>query len=220
MARGDCRWCSRKRTHAACALCGRIDKRLRERCTPLNNSTHLPKRDSSTSLTFRTARTNLADRTSGLGPFPAPDQRKPPRPPMDGNDKYGDCTMAGVAHLIEAWNTLYKKSLPVPSDKQVVAEFLKLNGGQTDVGLSEAGVLGLWHTSGLFGEQIGVGDHLPAARRSQAGQPGDRSRGPPGRPEEGVMSHDDDVISHADPMNTAFRRERQSAFGGPRRAVA
>ena len=72
---------------------------------------------------------------------------------MDGDDKYGDCTMAGVAHMIEAWNTLYKRKDPCRA-KEIVERFLKLNGGKADKGLSEFGVLNLWQTSGLFGNKI------------------------------------------------------------------
>jgi len=74
--------------------------------------------------------------------------------PMDGNDKYGDCTMAGVAHLMEAWNASFKQGAAVPSEQQIVAEFLKLNGGGADTGLVEANVLARWHREGLFGEKI------------------------------------------------------------------
>ena len=114
------------------------------------------------------ALSDLSVYTTGKLPDPP---KKVPVPkgmyPMDGNDKYGDCTIAGVAHLIQAWNTLYKKNLSVPSEKQVVAEFLKLNGGQADVGLSEADVLSLWHTSGLFGERIAA--YAPVSDRDLLG---------------------------------------------------
>jgi hypothetical protein len=73
--------------------------------------------------------------------------------PMDGNDQYGDCTMAGVAHLISAWNAEVKEKEAIPSSKAVVAEYLKLTGGQ-DTGLNEANVLQTWHRSGLFGHKI------------------------------------------------------------------
>lgn len=73
--------------------------------------------------------------------------------PIDGNSTYGDCTMAGAAHLIEAWNTESKQTDPVPDEATVVAEYLKLTGGP-DSGLSEAEVLKVWQTEGLFGERI------------------------------------------------------------------
>jgi len=73
--------------------------------------------------------------------------------PMDGNDRLGDCTMAGVAHLIAAWNAEVGVADAIPSSDAVVAEYLKLTGGQ-DSGLNEANVLQLWHRDGLFGHKI------------------------------------------------------------------
>jgi hypothetical protein len=73
--------------------------------------------------------------------------------PIDGNATYGDCTMAGVAHLIAAWNTEVKEADPVPAEESVVAEYFKLTGGP-DSGLNEAEVLKTWQTTGLFGATI------------------------------------------------------------------
>lgn len=73
---------------------------------------------------------------------------------MLGNDQYGDCTMAAVVHLREANNADEKGSeTSWPSDKDVVAEYLKLSGGQ-DTGLVEANVLQVWSTAGLWGDKI------------------------------------------------------------------
>lgn len=73
--------------------------------------------------------------------------------PMDGNDQYGDCTMAGVAHLIAAWDAEVAQSDPVPTSTQVVETYFTLTGG-ADSGLNEANVLATWHRTGLFGAQI------------------------------------------------------------------
>src|ERR1039457_1882225 len=73
--------------------------------------------------------------------------------PIDGNDQYGDCTIAGVAHLLGAWNAETHENDPVPSEKAIVAEYFKLTGGE-DSGLNEADVLKTWHAEGLFGEPI------------------------------------------------------------------
>lgn len=75
--------------------------------------------------------------------------------PIDGNDRYGDCTIAGVAHLIEAWNMLAggKYALPIPDEADIIAAWRQLNGG-TEEGLVEAEVLKAWSSPGLFGEQI------------------------------------------------------------------
>lgn len=72
--------------------------------------------------------------------------------PMDGNDKYGDCTIAGIAHLIAAWNTVFKRALKVPTLKQIISTYLKLS--PHDTGCVEANVLQTMFTTGLFGEKI------------------------------------------------------------------
>jgi hypothetical protein len=73
--------------------------------------------------------------------------------PIDGNATYGDCTMAGVAHLIAVFNWLFGKTDPVPTEKQIVTEYFRETGGQ-DTGLVEANVLKKWLTKGLFGAKI------------------------------------------------------------------
>jgi hypothetical protein len=73
--------------------------------------------------------------------------------PIDGNDRYGDCTIAGVAHAIEGWNAETSEHDPVPDEPSIVSEYLKLTGGE-DTGLNEADVLKTWHQSGLFGGKI------------------------------------------------------------------
>ena len=73
--------------------------------------------------------------------------------PMDGNDQYGDCTMAAAAHLIQSWNAETAESLPVPAEQDVVALYLKLTGGK-DSGLVESRVLKHWKSSGLWANKI------------------------------------------------------------------
>jgi hypothetical protein len=73
--------------------------------------------------------------------------------PMDGNDRYGDCTMAAAAHLIQAWNAETGIELPVPTDAEVVAQYLKLSHGK-DSGLVESRVLQDWLRTGLWGSKI------------------------------------------------------------------
>jgi hypothetical protein len=90
------------------------------------------------------------------GPLPTPPAtREVPAAnyPMDGNDTYGDCTIAGVAHLIRGWDVETAESDAVPTEGAVVQEYFKLTGGE-DTGLNEAEVLKTWQTTGLFGEQI------------------------------------------------------------------
>lgn len=73
--------------------------------------------------------------------------------PMDGNDTYSDCTMAAAAHLIQSWNAQTGIQLPVPTDAEVVAQYLKLSHGR-DTGLVESRVLQDWLRGGLWGNKI------------------------------------------------------------------
>ncbi|QMU77833.1 hypothetical protein GXW83_21200 [Streptacidiphilus sp. PB12-B1b] len=73
--------------------------------------------------------------------------------PMDGNDEYGDCTMAAAAHMIQSWNAQTGEQDPVPADRQVVSEYLKLTGGK-DTGLVESDVLKTWQRTGLWGNKV------------------------------------------------------------------
>ncbi len=72
---------------------------------------------------------------------------------LDGNDIYGDCTMAAAAHAIRAWNAATGSSDPVPHKAALLEEYFKLTGGP-DTGLVESLVLKTWHDSGLCGNKI------------------------------------------------------------------
>lgn len=69
------------------------------------------------------------------------------------NDTYGDCTVAGVAHAIEAWNVEVNERDPIPTDEETKAAYFALTGG-ADSGCVEADVLKTWHNEGLFGHKI------------------------------------------------------------------
>lgn len=80
---------------------------------------------------------------------------------MDGNDTYGDCTIAGIAHLIHAFNLETAEHDSVPGTAATDKEYFTLSGSpggqpdpQFDNGLVEADVLKHWRTSGLFGHKI------------------------------------------------------------------
>lgn len=73
--------------------------------------------------------------------------------PMDGNDQYGDCTLAAAAHAIQLWNQVTGRNDPLPSLPAIVAEYFKLTGG-ADTGLVEANVLKVWRKSGLWQNKI------------------------------------------------------------------
>jgi hypothetical protein len=73
--------------------------------------------------------------------------------PLDGNAKYGDCSMAAAAHAIHAWNIATSQSHPVPDTDEVLKEYFRLTKG-ADIPLVEAEVLKHWHRSGLWGHRI------------------------------------------------------------------
>jgi hypothetical protein len=78
--------------------------------------------------------------------------------PMDLNDSLGDCTIAGIAHLIQLWTTLTGSPI-VPPDAQVKSEYSRLCGyvdGQpsTDNGGVESDLLAEWKSGGILGTKI------------------------------------------------------------------
>ncbi len=72
---------------------------------------------------------------------------------MDLNDRLGICTIAGVDHLLAAWNSDLGEPDPRPDDAQMEATYLTMTGGQ-DTGLNEQNVLTTWQREGLFGNKI------------------------------------------------------------------
>lgn len=74
--------------------------------------------------------------------------------PMAGNDRYGDCTIAGVVHTDQATANLTHEDWTYPGDKVVEDEYFDLTGGE-DTGLVETDVLKVWQSnSGLFGHRL------------------------------------------------------------------
>lgn len=73
--------------------------------------------------------------------------------PMDGNERYGDCTVAGLDHVTRVNRALYGDYGVLPSEAELVAKYLQLSPG--DEGLEESALLKLWRTVGLglFGGQ-------------------------------------------------------------------
>jgi hypothetical protein len=70
---------------------------------------------------------------------------------MLGNDQVGDCTIAGAAHAIMAWNSEVKEADPVPDASQVLSQYNEITGGQ-DTGCVESDVLTRWQKQGLFSD--------------------------------------------------------------------
>jgi hypothetical protein len=71
--------------------------------------------------------------------------------PMDGNNQYGDCTIAALAHYITLANGLVgiKK---IPAEQDVIDLYFKYTNGQ-DTGCNELDVMKSWHKKGCFGEK-------------------------------------------------------------------
>lgn len=67
---------------------------------------------------------------------------------MLGNDKYGDCTVAGIAHGQMVWHWATKKMIPWFTASTVVKQYFKLTGG-ADHGLDPVDVATYWQNYGL-----------------------------------------------------------------------
>jgi len=73
--------------------------------------------------------------------------------PMALNDELGDCTIAGVIHMLQLAYAELDEVFEYPGDDAVRAEYMKLTGG-ADNGLVEHDVLQAWMKDGLFGTKI------------------------------------------------------------------
>jgi len=72
---------------------------------------------------------------------------------MLGNDKYGDCTFAGIVHARMAHAAVLGISEEFPSDTEVEQSYLNYTNGQ-DVGAVEADLLAYWKNNELFGKKL------------------------------------------------------------------
>jgi len=76
----------------------------------------------------------------------------------DGNQSFGNCTIAGAAHCIAAWNAESGSTDPTPTEDQTVTQYKAITGCVTagdahDTGLVLSDVLKLWSANvGLFGD--------------------------------------------------------------------
>lgn len=73
--------------------------------------------------------------------------------PMDGNDQYGDCTIAALAHASTAYHGLVGKKGHILSAKSAVKLYFKLTGG-VDSGLNELDVMNYWRKHSAASEKI------------------------------------------------------------------
>jgi hypothetical protein len=73
--------------------------------------------------------------------------------PMALNDQLGDCTLAGVIHMLQLAYAEIGEIFDYPGDEVVRDTYLHLTGG-ADAGLVEHQVLQTWMRDGLFGTKI------------------------------------------------------------------
>jgi len=72
--------------------------------------------------------------------------------PMDGNDTYGDCTIAALAHALTTYRALVGQK-KILSRAAVVKLYMHLTGG-VDSGLNELDVLNYWRQNAVSGDEI------------------------------------------------------------------
>jgi hypothetical protein len=72
--------------------------------------------------------------------------------PMDGNDQYGDCTCAAIAHSMTIYNGLVGKK-KIWAEKGVLKFYMHQTGG-VDSGCNELDLLNYWQSTGADGEKI------------------------------------------------------------------
>lgn len=91
--------------------------------------------------------------------------------PMDGNDVYGDCVMAGADHMLGRFNQLSPTTdnTPRPTLAEIEAEYFKLTGGP-DSGLVIQSVLEVWATQGLWSTTIAAFAPVVLGNRAQLSQ--------------------------------------------------
>lgn len=79
--------------------------------------------------------------------------KKVPQWPMYLNNKYGDCTCAAAAHMIQCWtaNAAKEKS---PTDPQVLKFYEHFTPPGPENGCSMLDVLKYWRSTGLGGDKI------------------------------------------------------------------
>ena len=72
---------------------------------------------------------------------------------MLANDKYGDCTFAGIVHARMATAAVLGLTENLPTDEEIVAAYLQYTQGQ-DTGAVEADLLKYWQNNELFGSKL------------------------------------------------------------------
>lgn len=95
--------------------------------------------------------------------------------PMYLNDQLGDCTIAGVGHMLQAWTAYASKEFDV-TDSDVLTTYEAVSGydpstGANDNGANEQDVLQYLHDTGIAGHKVAAFtqvDHTSRAEMKQA----------------------------------------------------
>jgi hypothetical protein len=85
---------------------------------------------------------------------------------MLGNDKYGDCTFAGMVHAFMATANLEKEEETFPTTGETVTAYLTYTSGQ-DVGAVEAQLLQTWKDKEILGRQLIAYAPVPVSNQKQ-----------------------------------------------------
>lgn len=106
----------------------------------------------------------LTDRVTAPLPAPAPVvsyEKLVAEWPVALNDKLGDCTIAGIEHVLEVHAAEVGSTFAYPGDPAVQSTYFGLSGG-VDSGLLLSDVIKAGSTTGLFGHKIlGAAQILP-----------------------------------------------------------
>jgi hypothetical protein len=85
--------------------------------------------------------------------------------PMALNDKEGDCTIAGIIHLLQLQYAEIGETFTYPGDAETQSTYYSFTGGQ-DTGCVETDVLSKWAGDGLFGTKAAA--WVPVNPRDEA----------------------------------------------------
>jgi hypothetical protein len=79
--------------------------------------------------------------------------------PMYGNNSLGDCTLACVGHMIQAWTAAAGRPV-TPEEAAMIAAYWATGSG--DDGRFEVDILNYWRNSGIAGDRLGSYAYLDA----------------------------------------------------------
>lgn len=85
---------------------------------------------------------------------------------MMGNDKYGDCTIAALAHMVQSWSVYADFPIKTISDKDILASYFTLS--PNDQGCNMLDVLNYWRKTGVGGDKVEAFVETAVANVTQA----------------------------------------------------